>query len=123
MLGKAFTSKRVVATLAGVQALDALFNVLPSRWIEADLEHLRLPQRFRYVFGSVKAASAGGLVIGLSRPQLGRTTARWLVAYFLLALGAHKRIHDRPVRYAPALAMLGWSAVAERWFAARPVAS
>ena len=117
MLGKSITSKRVVGTLVGVQVGDALFNVVPNQWLEADLEHLRVPRWSRYLFGSVKMASAAGLLVGLRRPGLGRTTARLLVAYFVVALGAHKRIHDRPLRYAPALGMLGWAALASRSFA------
>jgi hypothetical protein len=46
-------------------------------------------------------------------------TAAALVAYFLAALGAHARVNDKPVRYAPAAGMLAWSIVALR---AYPVA-
>ena len=111
----------MVLALVGVQVCDALFNVIPSRWIEADLEHLRVPQRSRYLFGSVKAASAVGLLEGLRRPALGRLTARLLVVYFAFAIGAHARIKDRPVRYAPAVAMLGWSILAVRCYSPRPL--
>ena len=116
MLGNVITPKRVVLALVGVQVADALYNVMPSKWIEADLEHLRVPPRARYLFGSVKGASAIGLLIGLRRPAFGRLTARSLIVYFALAIGAHVRIRDRPARYAPALTMLGWSALALRCF-------
>jgi hypothetical protein len=109
-------SRRLVVALAGVQVADAAFNLVPSRWIEADLEHLQLPQDLRFLFGTVKAASAAGLVVGLRFPTLGRFTARALIGYFVLALVAHVRIKDKPVRYAPALAMLGFSAMALRCF-------
>lgn len=117
MLGSRTTPKRVVVGLIGVQLFDALFNLVPSRWMDADLDHLRVPHGLKYVFGSVKAASAAGLLIGLRRPAFGRLTARALVTYFVLAVGAHVRIKDRPARYAPALGMLTWSAAANRYFA------
>jgi hypothetical protein len=33
-----------------------------------------------------------------------------LIAYFVAAIGAHARAKDNPLRYAPALGMLAWSA-------------
>jgi hypothetical protein len=116
VLGERITPERAVSALATVQACDAIFNVVPTRWMDADLDHLRVPRRSRYLFGTVKAASAAGLLLGLKRPGLGRLTARSLVAYFVLAIGAHLRIRDRPVRYVPAVAMLGWSALAVRCY-------
>ncbi|HMC51628.1 MAG TPA: DoxX family protein, partial [Acidimicrobiales bacterium] len=71
-------------------------------------------------FGAVKSASAAGLLVGLERPRLGRLTAKALVAYFTLAVGAHVRIKDRPLRYAPAVAMLSWSGLAVRCYPAPP---
>jgi hypothetical protein len=44
-----------------------------------------------------------------------------LVVYFVLAIGAHARIKDRPARYVPAVAMLGWSALAARCFSSPPM--
>lgn len=116
MLGEAITRRHVVTALVGVLAVDALFNVVPNSWMEADLNHLQVPRGFRYLFGSVKAASAAGLLIGVKRPRLGRLTAWLLVAYFVLALLAHARIGDRPIRYAPALGMLAWAVAAGRCF-------
>ncbi len=93
-----------------MQVSDGLFNVVPNDWIDADLERLRLPNAARLVLGAVKFASAGGLVLGLRSPALGRLTARLLVAYFALALAAHARVRDPAWRYLPAAAMLAWSA-------------
>jgi hypothetical protein len=104
---------RVVA-LAVTQVGDGLFNLVRNDWIDEDLERLRLPNEARFLFGSIKLASAGGLLVGLRRPALGRLTARLLVAYFVLALLAHVRVGDRGWRYLPAAAMLVWSARATR---------
>jgi hypothetical protein len=43
------------------------------------------------------------------RPALGRLTSAALVVYFLLALGAHARVKDHPLRFVPAAGMLAWS--------------
>jgi hypothetical protein len=40
------------------------------------------------------------------------------MAYFVLALGAHLRAGDRPIRYIPAASVLAWSALADRSFRA-----
>jgi hypothetical protein len=96
--------------------LDAIYNLAPTDAIRADIERLQLPAQSRYLFGGLKLAAAAGLLVGARRPAFGRLTARALVLYFVCALGAHVRIKDRAARYAPAAAMLGWSAVATRAF-------
>jgi hypothetical protein len=112
--------RRALLALVGVQVLDALVNAVPNQWVTDDLEHLKLPRWSRFMFSAIKAASAVGLLLGLKWPKLGRLTARCLVAYFLLALGAHARVKDRPLRYGPAVAMLGWSALAIRFYPGEP---
>ena len=116
-MGLRLTPRRIVAGLIAFQVLDALVNVVPNEWMRKDLEHLRVPNEARFVFASVKAASAAGLLAGIRRPAVGKLTARALIAYFVLAVGAHIRIKDRPVRYLPAVSMLGWAVIAARSFA------
>jgi DoxX-like family len=106
--------RRVVLGLAGFQAADALACAVPNRWIRDDLDRIGFPVRWRPALPAVKGASAAGLVAGLRWPWLGRLTARALVTYFLVALGWHVRIGDRPLRSAPAAVMLGWSLSAGR---------
>jgi hypothetical protein len=80
----------------------------------ADLDHLRLPEELRLAFPVIKAGSAIGLVAGLRFRVLGRLTAGLLVAYFVLAVGAHLRVGDPPKRYMAALAMLAWAILSWR---------
>lgn len=94
----------------------ALVDGVPNDWAEAEFSHLRLPISFRVVLPAIKSASAAGLLLGLKWPALGHLTARALVAFFVGALGAHARVRDRPIRYAPALVALGWSALAVRCY-------
>ena len=102
--------KRLVLGLAGVQVADAVFNAVPNQWLKDDLDHLGIPERLRFVFPVIKGSSAIGLVAGLRWPRIGRLTTSALVTYFVLAMGFHARAKDRAFRYAPAAAMLGWSA-------------
>jgi hypothetical protein len=120
VLGRIIEPRRLLIGLVAFQILDALVNAVPNRWAEAELERLRIPVRMRLLLAVVKATSAVGLLVGLKAPALGRLTARALLAYFVAALGAHARAKDRPLRYGPAVAMLGWSALALRCYRDTP---
>jgi hypothetical protein len=116
--------RRVVLGLAGAQLADAAFNavgvfeIAPSsqwgswaaEWTKEDLDRLQFPPRFRAVFPVVKVSSAAGLLIGLRSPKIGKLTAAALVAYFVVALGFHRRAGDSLDKYGPAFWMLVWSA-------------
>jgi hypothetical protein len=118
----------MVLRLAGVQLADAAFNAVAlyrvapdtrwarwaTDWTKEDLDRLGFPGRLRFVFPIIKTASAAGLLAGLRRPALGRLTASALVAYFVIALGFHRRAKDSLTRTAPAWLMLLWSAIAFR---------
>jgi hypothetical protein len=108
-----------VVALAGVQLADAAFNAVPTQWLRDDFDHLGVPEDLRVVFPVVKSASAVGLLGGLRWPRLGRLTANALILYFVLALGFHARAKDRPARFAPAAAMLGWAIVTRHTFSDR----
>jgi hypothetical protein len=108
--------RKVVLGLAGSLVGSVLYDVIPNRWFETEFEDLRLPSWFRPLFVVVKGSAVLGLLLGFRSSQLGRFTARALVAYFVLAIGAHVRVKDRPVRYAAAMAMLVWSAQATQSF-------
>jgi hypothetical protein len=99
----------VVIGLAGSLVLSALYDSIPNHWFEEEFEHLRLPRWFRLLFVLAKTSAVAGLLVGFRSSRLGRLTTRALVAYFVLAVGAHLRVRDRPVRYVPALVMLVWS--------------
>ena len=109
-------SNRAASRLALVQFADAAFTAIPNEWVKNDLDRLGFPEDLRIVFPIVKSASAVGLVAGLRWPRLGRVTSTALVAYFLLAMAFHARAKDGPARYAPAAAMLAWSAKVRRGY-------
>jgi hypothetical protein len=109
--------------LAGSLVLSALYDSVPNQWFEAEFEHLRLPRWFRPLLVLAKTSAVMGLLVGLKSSRLGRLTAHALVAYFVLAVGAHVRVKDEPVRYVPAVTMLAWSVLAARTFVTAPPTS
>jgi DoxX-like family len=117
------SSNRVVFGLAGSLVLSALYDSVPNQRFEAEFEHLRLPRWFRPLLVLAKTSAVTGLLIGLRSSRLGRLTAHALVAYFVLAIGAHVRVKDEPARYVPAVAMLVWSVLATRTFVNAPAPS
>jgi len=121
--GTSASSNGVVFGLAGSLVLSVLYDSVPNQWFEAEFEHLRLPRWFRLLFVLAKTSAVTGLLIGLRSPRLGRLTAHALVAYFVLAIGAHARVKDEPVRSVPAVAMLAWSVLATRAFVTAPPTS
>ena len=111
-----FEPRQKVLGLVAVQLGDAAFNAMPTQWLRDDLDRLGVPRGMRFGFPVIKGVSAVGLLSGLRWPRLGRLTASALIVYFTCALGAHARVGDRPLRYAPAAGMLVWSVGALRAF-------
>jgi hypothetical protein len=114
------SSNRLVVGLAGSLVLSALYDSVPNRWFEAEFERLRLPRWIRPILVLAKTSAATGLLVGLRSSRLGRLAAHALVAYFVLAIGAHVRVKDEPVRFVPALAMLVWSVLATQTVVTAP---
>ena len=110
--------KRLVVGLATVLLADAAFNAVAKHWTKEELDHLRFPERLRFVFPYIKCGSATGLLLGLRWRPLGQSTAGALVAYFMAALGFHTRARDPLTRHASAAALLGWSLFALRAYRA-----
>ena len=100
-------ARRRVLALAALQAGDAIACAIPLEIIRRDLERLGVPDSIRPVIPAAKAASAVGLAVGLRRPRLGLLTSLSLVAYFVLAIGAHVRLRDEAWRYVAAVGMMG----------------
>jgi hypothetical protein len=115
--------KKIILGLAGNLVVSNLYDTVPNHWFEEEFEHLHLPQWLRPLLVLAKGSAVIGLVVGLRSSNLGRLTARALVAYFVLAVGAHVRVKDKPLRFVPAVGMLAWSALAARTFSAAPPSS
>jgi hypothetical protein len=84
----------VLALLAAFQAVDAVICVQPIPYVAKCLDDVHYPQKNRWIFPLVKAASAAGLLGGIRFPGLAKLTLVMLTIYFTLAVGAHLRARD-----------------------------
>lgn len=83
-----------VVALALITAADGLMCIKPVGFIAACFEGVGWPRRLWWLMPVIKFAAAAGLVAGVWIPYLGVVTSSALVAYFLVALGAHVRARD-----------------------------
>jgi hypothetical protein len=100
------TSRRSYIALAAFQAGDAVACAIPLPIIAKILDDLGIPPGVRWVVPVSKAAAALGLLSVLRFPRLARLTTAMLTLYFVLAVGAHIRAHDRIVNAIPAASFL-----------------
>lgn len=103
---RGLTSSRTYYALAAIQAADAVACAIPLPPITKSLDDLGVPDRIRWVFPVVKTVAALGLLSVHRFPWLARLTTAMLTLYFLLAVGAHVRAHDRPLNAVPAASFL-----------------
>ena len=80
--------------LAAIQLGDAAACVKPLAFIAECFDDVNFPQRLWWVFTPIKLVAAIGLVIGAWIPEIGLAACLGLVAYFVLAIGAHVRARD-----------------------------
>jgi hypothetical protein len=85
----------VVAALANGYA--ACLNFAGAESVKLVADRVRVAQKWMIPLGSLLAAGAGGLLAGLAVPVLGAAAAAGLALYFICALSAHIRVHDRGV--------------------------
>jgi hypothetical protein len=102
----AVTSPKTYAGLAAFQAADAVACAIPLPVIAKTLDNLGIPQDIRWLLPTSKAASVIGLLSVSRIPVLARLTTALLTVYFVLAVGAHLRAHDRFVNAVPAASFL-----------------
>jgi hypothetical protein len=100
----------VVAALANGYA--AWLNFAGAESVKLVADRVQVSQRWMIPLGSLLAAGAGGLLVGLAVPVLGAAAAAGLVLYFSCALGAHVRVRDRGVGGAVSFLVLAAAALA-----------
>ncbi|WP_102140985.1 DoxX family protein [Mycobacterium hubeiense] len=100
------TSPKAYAALAAMQAGDAVACAIPVLYIAKSFDTLGLSPGVRRILPVVKVASAVGLLSAARFPWLARLTTFMLTIYFVLAVGAHVRVKDRPVNAIPAAGLL-----------------
>jgi hypothetical protein len=99
-------SPKTYAALAAFQATDAVACAIPLPYIAKTLDTLGVPENIRWTLPVSKAASVVGLLSVSRVPALARLTTAMLTLYFVLAVGAHIRAHDRAVNAIPAASFL-----------------
>jgi hypothetical protein len=105
-----YLATTAVAALANAYA--ASLNFVGAESVKLVAEKVRVSQKWMLPFGILLAAGAGGLLVGLAMPVLGAAAAVGLVLYFICALGAHIRVHDRGVGGAISFLVLAAAALA-----------
>ena len=85
----------VAAALANGYA--ASLNFAGAESVKLVANRVRVSQKWMIPCGTLLGGGAGGLLAGLGVPVLGAAAAIGLVLYFICALSAHVRVHDRGV--------------------------
>ena len=84
----------VTLIAASVYGYAAYMNFTRDEMVIRAAERVHAPQSWIYPLGTLLAAGAAGLLLGLAVPELGAAAGIGLVLYFLCAVGAHVRAHD-----------------------------
>lgn len=85
----------VLAALAYGYA--AMLNFVGAESVKVVAARIRMSQKWMIPLGVLLASGAIGLLAGLAVPVLGIAAASGLVVYFVGAMAAHVRAHDRSV--------------------------
>jgi hypothetical protein len=112
----------VITLLAALaNAYAAALNFAGAESVKVVANRVHVSTRWMIPFGILLASGASGLVIGLAVPPLGMAAAIGLVLYFIGALAAHLRAHDRGIGGALSFLLLAVAALAVQlaWGGAR----
>jgi hypothetical protein len=91
----AYIAVTILAAVANGYA--AFMNFVGAQSVRAVAARVHVSQQWMVPFGILLACGALGLLLGLFLPVFGLAAAIGLVVYFICALGAHMRVHDRHV--------------------------
>jgi len=91
----AYLAVTIAAALAVASA--AALNFAGAQSVKLVADRVGVSHRWMRPLGTVLAAGALGLLVGLALPRLGLAAAVGLVLYFVCAIGAHIRAADRGV--------------------------
>jgi hypothetical protein len=88
----AYLAVTIIAALAVAYA--AALDFVGAESVKLVADRVGVSHRWMLPLGTVLAAGAIGLLLGLALPPLGVAAAIGLVLYFLCAVGAHIRARD-----------------------------
>ena len=96
----------IVAALLGLAAAGSGVSKLTKQSLSMEsCAHVGVKAEFVPVLALLELAGALGLVAGIWIAPLGIAAAVGLALYFLGAVIAHLRIHDKPADFAPAFVL------------------
>jgi hypothetical protein len=98
----AYALVTVVADAADPYATTNAF--MRPKWLLATMAKLGVPESWITKLGSLKAAGAVGLLVGIGVPLVGTAAAVGLILYFVAAILAHLRARD--YSFGPAVGFL-----------------
>jgi hypothetical protein len=85
----------ITAIAAAANIYAAANDFIRPKWLLGNMEQLGVPESYLPLLGTLKAAGAVGLLIGISVPAIGVLAAAGLTLFFIGALITHMRAHDR----------------------------
>jgi hypothetical protein len=101
----------VTSLAALMNGYAALMNLIGAEFVKVVADKVQVSRKWMVPFGTLLAAGAAGLVVGLAVPALGVAAAIGLVVYFICALVAHRRVRDRNVECAITFLLLAVAAL------------
>jgi DoxX-like family len=99
----------ILAALANAYA--ASLNFAGAESVKVVAARVHVSRRWMVPFGTLLACGAVGLVAGFAVPGLGMAAAIGLVLYFICAVTAHLRVHDRQIGGAVLFLLLAGAAL------------
>ncbi len=89
----------VIATILAALAngYAASLNFAGAESVKVVADKVQVSQKWMIPFGVLLACGAVGLLAGFVVPALGTAAAIGLIVYFVCAVSAHVRVHDRNV--------------------------
>jgi DoxX-like family len=85
----------IVAALANASA--ACLDFVGAESVKVVADRVQVSRRWMAPLGTLLALGALGLLAGFAVPALGTAAAIGLVLYFICAVSAHLRVHDRQI--------------------------
>ena len=90
-----FAAYVIVTALAAAANIYAAANdFIRPKWLLWNMAQLGVPESSLPILGTLKAAGAVGLLVGIGVPLIGVLAAAGLTLFFIAALSTHIRAHD-----------------------------
>ncbi len=90
-----YTAYLVVTVLAvAANVFSAVCDFVRYKQVAVAMDRAGVPQSWMTTLGILKAAGAGGLLVGIGQPWIGTAAAAGLILFFVAAIITHLRARD-----------------------------